>query len=347
MTCDVGRATCDEVLLTYMKEIVFSGVKPTSIPHLGNYIGALRQWVELQKDYNCYYCIVDDHAVTVPQDPKMLREQIYAIAATYLAVGIDPKKSTLFLQSDVAQHTELGWLLMTQTKMGELSRMTQYKDKSKKMGTDSAGVGLFAYPVLMAADILLYDTNKVPVGHDQMQHIEFTRLLARRFNEKFGQTFVLPQPLIQKVGARIMSLKDPSKKMSKSDESAAGTIFLTDEDDVIQKKIMRAVTDSTVGISFDPEKKPAVSNLMSIYHHVTGDSMKKIEADFEGKGYGDFKKALAEILITHLSPIRTKINEYLKNPKELNKVLDEGFETAHPIAEKKVRAVKDKMGLAR
>ncbi|MDF1497100.1 MAG: tryptophan--tRNA ligase [Patescibacteria group bacterium] len=330
-----------------MKETVFSGVKPTSIPHIGNYIGALRQWVELQKDYNCYYCIVDDHAITVPQDPKMLREQIYAIAATYLAVGIDPKKSTLFLQSDVAQHTELGWLLMTQTKMGELSRMTQYKDKSKKTGSESAGVGLFAYPVLMAADILLYDTNKVPVGHDQMQHIEFTRFLARRFNEKFGQTFVLPQPLIQKVGARIMSLKDPSKKMSKSDESGAGTIMLTDEDDVIQKKIMRAVTDSTAGISYDPEKKPAVSNLMSIYHHVTGDTMKKIEDDFGGKGYGDFKKALAEVLIAHLSPIRTKINEYLKNPKELNKILDEGFEKAHPIAEKKVRAVKDKMGLAR
>ncbi len=330
-----------------MKETVFSGVKPTSILHIGNYIGALRQWIELQKNYNCYYCIVDDHAITIPQDPKLLREQIYAIAATYIAIGIDPKKSTLFLQSDVSQHTELGWLLMTQTKMGELSRMTQFKDKSKKTGKESAGVGLFAYPTLMAADILLYDTNKVPVGHDQMQHIEFTRFLARRFNERFGQTFTLPQPLIQKVGARIMSLKDPLKKMSKSDDSSAGTIMLTDEDDVIQKKIMRAVTDSTVGISYDPEKKPAVSNLMSIYHHVTGDNMKKIEADFEDKGYGDFKKALAEILINHLSPIRTKINEYLKNPKELNKILDEGFEKTYPIAEKKIKVVKNKMGLGR
>jgi tryptophanyl-tRNA synthetase len=330
-----------------MKEIVFSGVKPTSIPHIGNYIGALRQWVDLQKDYNCYFCIVDDHAITVPQDPKMLREQIYAIAATYLAVGIDPKKSTLFLQSDVAQHTELGWLLITQTKMGELSRMTQFKDKSQKTGKESAGVGLFAYPALMAADILLYDTNKVPVGHDQMQHIEFTRFLARRFNERFGQTFTLPQPLIQKVGARIMSLKDPKKKMSKSDDSAAGTIMLTDEDDVIQKKIMRAVTDSVAGISFDPEKKPAVSNLMSIYHHVTGESMKKIESDFEGKGYGDFKKALAEVLINHLSPIRKQINDYLKNPKELNKILDTGFQKTHPVAEKKIKQVKDKMGLGR
>ena len=330
-----------------MKEIVFSGVKPTSIPHLGNYIGALRQWTELQKDYNCYYCIVDDHAITVPQDPKMLREQIYVIAATYLAIGIDPKKSTLFLQSDVAQHTELGWLLMTQTKMGELSRMTQFKDKSQKTGKESAGVGLFAYPALMAADILLYDANKVPVGHDQMQHIEFTRFLAKRFNERFGQTFTLPQPLIQKVGARIMSLKDPSKKMSKSDDSTAGTIFLTDSDDDIRKKIMRAVTDSTAGISFDPENKPAISNLMSIYHHITGDSMKKIETDFQDKGYGDFKKALAEILIAHLSPIRTKINEYLKNTKELNNILDEGFKKAYPIAEKKIRFVKDQMGLGR
>jgi len=330
-----------------MKEIVFSGVKPTSIPHIGNYIGALRQWVDLQKSYNCYFCIVDDHAITVPQDPKMLREQIYAIAATYLAVGIDPKKSTLFLQSDVAQHTELGWLLMTQTKMGELSRMTQFKDKSQKTGKESAGVGLFAYPALMAADILLYDTNKVPVGHDQMQHIEFTRFLARRFNERFGQTFTLPQPLIQKVGARIMSLKDPKKKMSKSDDSAAGTIMLTDEDDVIQKKIMRAVTDSVAGITYDPEKKPAVSNLMSIYHHVTGDSMKKIESEFEGKGYGDFKKALAEVLINHLSPIREQINSYLKNPKELNKILDAGFQKTYPVAEKKIKQVKDKMGLGR
>lgn len=330
-----------------MKETVFSGVKPTSIPHIGNYIGALRQWVDLQKSYNCYYCIVDDHAITVPQDPKALRDQIYTIAAAYLAVGIDPKKSTLFLQSDVAQHTELGWLLMTQTKMGELSRMTQFKDKSQKTGKDSAGVGLFAYPVLMAADILLYDTNKVPVGHDQMQHIEFTRFLARRFNERFSQTFTLPQPMIQKVGARIMSLKDPKKKMSKSDDSAAGTIFLTDENDVIQKKIMRAVTDSAAGITYDPEKRPAVSNLMSIYHHVTGMSMKQIESEFEGKGYGDFKKALAEVLINHLSPIREQINTYLKNPKELNKILDEGFQKTYPVAEKKVKQVKDKMGLGR
>ncbi len=330
-----------------MKETVFSGVKPTSIPHIGNYIGALRQWVDLQKNYNCYYCIVDDHAITVPQDPKALREQIHIIAATYLAVGIDPKKSTLFLQSDVAQHTELGWLLMTQTKMGELSRMTQFKDKSQKTGKESAGVGLFAYPVLMAADILLYDTNKVPVGHDQMQHIEFTRFLARRFNERFGETFVLPQPMIQKVGARIMSLKDPKKKMSKSDDSVAGTIFLTDEDDVIQKKIMRAVTDSSAGISYDPEKRPAVSNLLSIYHHVTGTAVKQIENDFAGKGYGDFKKALAEVLIDHISPIREQIKTYLKNPKELNKILDEGFQKTYPVAEKKIKQVKAKMGLGR
>ncbi len=335
------------VRLYDMKETVFSGVKPTSIPHIGNYIGALCQWVNLQKDYNCYYCVVDNHAITIPQDPKKLREQTYAITATYLAIGIDPQKSTLFLQSDVAQHTELSWILMTQTKMGELSRMTQFKDKSKKTGSESAGIGLFAYPVLMAADIMLYDSHKVPVGHDQMQHIEFTRLIGRRFNERYGETFVLPQPIIQKIGARIMSLKDPTKKMSKSDDSLMGTIFLTDEDDMIQKKIMRAVTDSTAGITYDAEKKPAVSNLMSIYHHITGDSIKKIEADFEGKGYGDFKKALAEILINHLSPIRAKINDYLKNPKELNRILDEGFQKAYPVAEKKIKQVKDRMGVGR
>jgi tryptophanyl-tRNA synthetase len=330
-----------------MKEIVFSGVQPTKNLHIGNYIGALKQWVDLQKNYNCYFCIVDDHAITVPQDPKILHQQILNIAATYLAIGIDPKKCTLYVQSDVAQHTELGWLLMTQTKMGELSRMTQFKDKSKKTGSESSGVGLYAYPVLMAADILLYDTNKVPVGHDQMQHIEFTRVLGRRFNERFGQTFVLPQPLIQKVGSRIMSLKDPKNKMSKSDTAESANLYLLDDNDSLRKKIMRAVTDSTSGITYDPENKPAVSNLLSIYHHVTGESIKKIEADFEGKGYGDFKKALADAVIEHISPIREKINYYLKDPKELNNILEAGFQKAYPVAEKKIKAVKNKMGLGR
>ncbi|MBU2567060.1 tryptophan--tRNA ligase [Patescibacteria group bacterium] len=330
-----------------MKETVFSGVKPTSVPHIGNYIGALQQWVKLQQDYNCYYCIVDDHAITVPQNPKQLREQTHAIAATYLAVGIDPKKSVLFLQSDVAQHTELAWLLMTITKMGELSRMTQFKDKSQKTGSQSAGVGLYAYPVLMAADILLYDATKVPVGEDQMQHIELTRLLARRFNERFGQTFDVPQPMIQKVGARIMSLKDPKKKMSKSDESKSGTLFLTDSDDDIRKKIMRAVTDSTAGISYDPENKPAVSNLIGIYHHMSGIEIADIEKEFSDKGYGDFKSSLADVVIHHLTPIREKILYYLNNKQELNEILDQGFHKAYPVAEKKIRFVKDQMGLGR
>ncbi|MFZ6015290.1 MAG: tryptophan--tRNA ligase [Patescibacteria group bacterium] len=330
-----------------MKETVFSGVQPTKNLHIGNYIGALKQWTNLQKDYNCYFCIVDDHAITVPQDPERLHQQILNIAATYLAIGIDPKKSILYIQSDVAQHTELGWLLMTITKMGELSRMTQFKDKSRKTGSESAGAGLFAYPALMAADILLYDTHKVPVGHDQMQHIEFTRFLARRFNERFGETFVLPQPLIQKVGARIMSLKDPTKKMSKSDPVESSCLFLMDDDDSLRKKIMRAVTDSSAGIIYDPEKRPAVSNLISIYHHVTGQNMKEIENEFSGKGYGDFKKALADAVITHVSPVREKINFYLKDTAELNRILEDGFQKTYPVAEKKIKQVKEKMGLGR
>lgn len=330
-----------------MKDIVFSGVKPTHDLHIGNYIGALKQWAHIQQQHHCYFCIVDEHAITVPQEPKLLRERTMNVAAVYLAAGIDPKKSILFIQSEVPQHTELGWLLNTIAKMGELERMTQYKDKSKKQGSAGAGVGLFGYPVLMAADILLYDTSIVPVGDDQLQHVELTRLLARRFNEKFGETFVVPQPLIQKVGARIMSLQKPQAKMSKSDESEMASIFLTDDDEAIRKKIMRAVTDSEAGVEYEPEKKPAVSNLMTIYHHMTGESMKEIQDAYAGKGYGDFKKGLAEAVISHMGPVRDKINHYLSDKGELNKILDAGRDKAMAAAEAKMKLVRQRMGLGR
>lgn len=334
-------------IIETMKDIVFSGVQPTRNLHIGNYIGALKQWAHIQQQHHCYFCIVDEHAITVPQDPKLLRERILTVAAVYLAAGIDPKRSILFIQSEVPQHTELGWLMMTIAKMGELERMTQYKDKSKKGGTVGAGVGLFGYPVLMSADILLYDTTIVPVGEDQLQHVELTRVLGRRFNEKFGETFVIPQPLIQKIGARIMSLQKPDAKMSKSDESDMASIFLTDDNDTIRKKIMRAVTDSITGVTFDPEKKPAVSNLMTIYHHMTGQTMKEIETTYEGKGYGDFKKGLAEVIITHMGPVRDKIEHYLSDPTSLNKILDAGRDKALAVAEAKMKVVRERMGLGR
>lgn len=330
-----------------MKDLVFSGVKPTGMAHLGTYIGALKQWADVQKNHRCLFCIVDMHAITVPQDPQELRALTLDVAAAYLAAGIDPNRASIYVQSEVPEHAELGWILGTITKMGELERMTQFKDKSQKGGRERAGLGLFAYPALMAADILLYDTSAVPVGEDQMQHLELTRVIARRFNQQFGETFVIPQALIQKHGARIMSLQDPDKKMSKSDESKSGVIMLDDDADTIRKKIMRAVTDTGGGIYFDPDHKPAVSNLMAIYHHLSGKSMKEIEASYEGKGYGDFKKDLAEVVVEHLSPIREKIEEYRKNPKALEAILDAGRDKAKTMAEEKMEQVRERVGLGR
>ncbi|MCC6563310.1 tryptophan--tRNA ligase [Candidatus Uhrbacteria bacterium] len=330
-----------------MKDLVFSGIKPTSVPHLGNYIGALKQWVDIQKNHRCLFSIVDLHAITVPQDPKELRQKTLDIAATYLACGIDPARSTIYIQSEVAEHAELAWILGTVTKMGELERMTQFKDKSQKGGRERAGLGLFSYPALMAADILLYDSSAVPVGEDQMQHLELARVIARRFNQQFGETFVIPQALIQKHGARIMSLQDADKKMSKSDESKTGTIMLDDDADTIRKKIMRAVTDTGGGVYFDPDKKPAVSNLMAIYHHLSGKTLKEIETMYEGKGYGDFKKDLAEIVVEHLGPIRNKIEDYRREPRELSKILDAGRDKAKAMAEAKMEIVRERVGLGR
>jgi tryptophanyl-tRNA synthetase len=330
-----------------MQDLLFSGVKPTGTLHLGNYIGALKQWTEIQHRYQCYFCIVDLHAITVPQDPAQLRKDVLDIAAVYLASGLDPKRCNIFIQSEVPEHTELGWILGCIAKMGEMERMTQFKDKSSKEGRERAGLGLFSYPALMAADILLYDTTVVPVGEDQTQHVELTRLLAKRFNDKFGPTFTLPQLLIQKHGARIMSLTHPEKKMSKSDESKNGAIMLDDEPDVIRKKIMKAVTDTEPGVVYDAEKRPAVANLMAIYHHATGKTLKEIEKEFAGKGYGDFKKSLAEAVVEHLRPIREKLEEYRQNPKELMDILDHGRDMARHAAREKMKLVKDRLGLGR
>ena len=330
-----------------MMDLLFSGVKPTSIPHLGNYIGALKQWTVYQHEYKSLFCVVDLHAITVPQEPAELKRNILDIAATYLAIGLLPERCTFFVQSEVSEHAELGWILGTIAKLGEMERMTQFKDKSAKGGRERAGLGLFSYPALMAADILLYDTTVVPVGEDQIQHIELTRLLARRFNERFGETFVLPQPLIQKVGARIMSLSHPEKKMSKSDADTNGTISLLDDADTIQKKIMRAVTDSGSEISYNEEARPAISNLLAIYHHLSGKSIRDIESKYRGKGYGDFKKDLAEVVIEHLSPISARIHEYREHPEELQEILDRGREAAHKMAQEKMKVVKEKMGLGR
>lgn len=328
-----------------MADLLFSGVQPTNTPHIGNYIGALKQWADVQRSYRCLFCIVDLHAITVPQNPAVLRQNTLDAAATYLAIGLDPKRVTIFVQSDVSAHAELQWLLGTIVKMSELERMTQYKDKAKAKG-ENVSTGLFTYPVLMAADILLYDTAVVPVGEDQMQHVELTRMIARRFNTQFGETFTVPQALIQKVGARIMALDDPSVKMSKSG-TVANYIALSEDADTIRKKIMRAVTDSGKGISYDPKNKPAVANLMTIYHHATGKTMDDIESEFDGQGYGEFKTALAEAVIAMLEPIQSKLKEYKRDPAELNRILTAGAERANELAVKKMTLVRDRMGIGR
>ena len=321
---------------------VFSGVQPTGNIHLGNYLGALKQFVELQDDHECIYCIVDMHAITVPQDPKELRESILDVAALYLAVGIDPEKSIVFVQSDVSGHAELNWVLTCNSYTGELSRMTQFKDKSR--GKESAPTGLFTYPVLMASDILLYDTDVVPVGNDQKQHIELTRDIAQRINNKYKKTFVVPEGRFMKAGARIMSLDDPTSKMSKSNENIHSRISLLDPPNKIKKSIMRATTDSDGVIKFDPENKPGVSNLLTIYSVLSGISIEDLEKKYEGCGYGDFKKDLVEVTVNALAPIQERYNE-IRNSEELIKILEDGAARANAIAEKTMKRVKDKFGL--
>ena len=321
---------------------VFSGVQPTGNIHLGNYLGALKQFVELQDDNECIYCIVDLHAITVEQDPEELKEHILDVAALYIAIGIDPKKSIVFVQSTVPGHTELSWLLTCSSYTGELSRMTQFKDKGK--GKESAPTGLFMYPVLMAADILLYDTDIVPVGIDQKQHIELTRDLCNRVNNKYGETFVLPEGRYLKEGAKIMALDDPTKKMSKSAENELSRISLLDDEAKIKKAIMRATTDSDGTIKFDQENKPGISNLMNIYTAFSDLSIEDIEKKYEGKGYGDFKKDLVEILVNGLAPIKQKFEE-IRYSDELIEILKDGAKRANAIAEKVVERTKKNMGI--
>jgi tryptophanyl-tRNA synthetase len=314
---------------------------------IGNYIGALLQWRELQDQYDAYFSVVDLHALTQPGDPAERREKTRRTAAQYIAAGIEPSRSTLYVQSHVPAHAELQWVLSTLTGFGEAGRMTQFKDKSARYGTDATNVGLFTYPVLMAADILLYQTDVVPVGDDQKQHIELTRDLAERFNQRFGETFAVPKPMIQRETARIYDLQNPTSKMSKSAESDAGVLWMLDEPKVSAKKIMRAVTDSEGAVRFDRDEKPGVSNLLVIYSALTGREITAIEDEYAGRGYGDFKKGLAEVVVSEFEPVRARALELLDDPAELDRVLASNAERAACVAEKTLADVYDRIGLLR
>ena len=322
---------------------IFSGAQPTGNVHLGNYLGALRNWVALQSEYESFFCIVNLHAITVAQDPQVLAKKSRELARIYLAVGIDPNVSTVFIQSDVPEHTELAWMLNCVTRMGELQRMTQFKDKARKQQEENVTVGYFDYPVLMASDILLYQTDLVPVGEDQKQHLELTRDIAVRFNRDYGQTFVVPDPFIPKVGARIMSLADPSKKMSKSDEeSEAGCIMLMDDDAAVRRKFKRAVTDSGTEIKFDANR-PAINNLLTIYHLLTDKSSAEIEDHFSGKGYAKLKEELADVTIEFLKPFQERLRSI--DDDKLDQILEQGAERAQAIARPTLERAKANMGV--
>ena len=326
-----------------MTKRIFSGAQPTGNVHLGNYLGALRNWVKLQHEYESFFCIVNLHAITVAHDPVQLAEKTRDLARIYLAVGIDPQISTVFVQSDVKEHAELTWVLNCVARVSELERMTQYKEKARKQ-QENISVGIFDYPVLMASDILLYQTDLVPVGDDQRQHLELTRDLAIRFNRDYGEAFTVPDAYIPKVGARIMSLSDPTRKMSKSDDDPNGCVLLMDEPDAIQKKFKRAVTDSGTEIRFD-ESRPAINNLLEIYHLTTGKSTEETEAHFAGKGYAQLKGDLAEATIEFLRPIQQRVREI--SDDQLNAILDQGREKAEQVAAKTLDQVFRLTGLAR
>jgi tryptophanyl-tRNA synthetase len=328
------------------KPRLFSGMQPSANSlHAGNYIGALMQWKDLQANHDAIFCIVDLHAITVQQDPELLRQNTRRTAAQYIAAGIDPTASTLFVQSHVAAHPELAWVLNTITGFGEASRMTQFKDKSQKQGADSTSVGLFAYPVLMAADSLLYDAEVVPVGDDQRQHVELTRDLAGRFNSRYGETFVIPEAMILKETARIYDLQEPSNKMSKSAASESGIVWLLDDPKLTLKKIKSAVTDDDREVRFDRANKPGVSNLLTIYSVMAGKSIAELEREYDGHGYGDLKKDLAEVVVDTFSPIRARVQELLDDPAELDRMLAGNADRAAEIADATVAKVYDRMGL--
>jgi tryptophanyl-tRNA synthetase len=326
------------------KPNVLSGMQPSAGSlHLGNYLGALINWVEMQDDYNAFYCVVDLHAITVAQDPAELRRNTRITAAQYLAAGIDENKSALFVQSHVPAHAQLAWVLMTMTGFGEAGRMTQFKDKTQKGGTDVASVGLFTYPVLMAADILLYQANKVPVGEDQRQHLELTRDLAIRFNSRFGDTFAIPEGVIFKETAKIYDLQNPTAKMSKSGDPK-GLVNIMDDSSVILKKIKSAVTDTDAEIRFDREAKPGVSNLLGIHSAISGQSIESLVDHFAGKGYGDLKGEVAEVVLSRIEPIRDRANELLRDEAELDRLLAKGAAKANELAEKTLGMVYDRVG---
>ncbi len=326
------------------KKIILSGIQSTGRLHLGNYLGAIDNWVKMQEEYNCYYMIANLHSLTIRNNPEELKNNTKNIIALYVAAGLDPEKNTIFIQSQVKEHAELAWILNCYTYMGELSRMTQFKDKSAKHA-DNINAGLFTYPVLMAADILLYKADLVPVGEDQKQHLEITRNIAERFNKIYGETFVMPEGYIRKSTARIMGLQDPTSKMSKSSTNVNDVIFLDDEPEVIMKKFKKAVTDSENVVRFDPENKPGISNLMCIYGAITGKNEKEIEEEFSGLGYGAFKTAVGEKVVEKLKPVQEKYKELLENPKYLEEIYTRGAEKARELASKTLEEVKNKIGI--
>ncbi len=324
------------------KKIIFSGIQPSGDLTIGNYLGALKNWVKLQDEYNSYFCVVDLHAITVPQKPADLRRRTLELLSIYLACGIDPQKNTLFIQSHVPAHAEAAWILTCNSYIGELSRMTQYKDKSKKAG-DSVGAGLFTYPVLMAADILLYQADLVPVGKDQIQHLELTRDIATRFNNTYSPTFKIPEGYVPKAGAKIMSLQDPTKKMSKSDDNLNSFILIMDPPDVIRRKISRAVTDS-LGVVNYSDDQPGVKNLLNILSAITNKKPEDLVKEYEGKGYAELKSDVAEALVNELAPIQAKVNELLKDKKALEAIYKEGALKASYVANKTLRKMQKKVG---
>ena len=325
------------------KPRIFSGIQPTADSfHIGNLLGALREWVKLQQSHDSFFCVVDQHAITVDQDPEILRKRTLVSFAQLLAIGLDPDKCTVFAQSQVAAHSQLSWVLQCQTGFGEASRMTQFKDKSSKQGNDRSTVGLFTYPILQAADILLYQANGVPVGEDQRQHLELTRDLAQRFNSKFGETFVVPEVLVVKETSRIVDLQDPSAKMSKS--SPSGCVFLLDENKAAEKKIKSAVTDSDAVVRFDELNKPGVSNLLALQKAINNTSMEALESEYAGRGYGDLKKETSEIVLAVIEPIRTRVNELLTDPAELESLMNKGAQKARDAAAPTLDLVYERIG---
>ena len=325
---------------------VLSGIQPTADSfHLGNYLGAVKQWVELQKDHDAFYCVVDLHALTVETEPALLRRRTLAAAAQLIALGVDPQKCTLFIQSHLSEHNQLAWVLECIAGFGEASRMTQFKDKSQKSGADRTVVGLFTYPILQAADIMLYQANRVPVGEDQRQHIELTRDLGQRFNSRYGQTFVIPEAHIMKSAAKINDLQDPTAKMSKSSASSAGVIDILDSSDVNVKKIKSAVTDTGKEVRFDEKDKPGISNLLTIHSSLSGRSIAELENEFAGKGYGDFKASVAEVVTSYFAPVREKTNALLADEKSLLEILEAGSAKARIVAAETLSKTYSALGL--